>query len=777
MSNILNELNDIQKDAVTSGNGPALIIAGAGSGKTRVLTYRIAWLLEHGVAPWHILALTFTNKASSEMRERIASLVGSDTAKRLWMGTFHSIFARILRQEAQHIGYTSSFTIYDTQDSRSVVKQIIKSHQLDEQVYKPNDIYGRISQAKNNLITPAVYASNTQAAAQDKAAGKPMISQIFSEYASRCFKAGAMDFDDILIYTNILLRDNPDILEKYQNHFRYIMVDEYQDTNFAQYLIVKKLAEKHQNICVVGDDAQSIYAFRGAKIENILNFRNDYPDYKLFKLEQNYRSTQTIVNAANSVIAKNINQIKKKVFSDNEVGDPVLVIRTASDHEEGHEVASRILDLKYSKRLKNSDFAILYRTNAQSRILEDALRKRNIPYKIFGGLSFYQRKEIKDILAYLRLIVNPKDNEAFRRIINYPARGIGDTTLSRLDESARQNGISLWEVCLDTVNLVPAINNGTRQKVAGFTGIIKTLAEKKPHTDAYNLTYEAIVLSGIMQDLKSEKTPEAVSRVENTEALLNGIKEFTASQAEEGEPATLENFLESVALLSDMDNDNKEEDIDKVSLMTIHSSKGLEFDTIFITGMEELLFPGQQSISSNHELEEERRLFYVAITRGKSRVVLSYAESRYKWGSPTMCSPSRFLSDIDPGFIETPNNPAYMQEPGNPMSSSFRPRSITVSNPKPAYMQGKEKPATQNRYYQPRPQPQPQNQSQDSEFESSPPELIKEGMTVLHQRFGPGKVVKIEGRWPDIKATVDFDGSDCKQLLLKFAKLRIIKTV
>ena len=775
MSNILNELNDVQKDAVTSGNGPALIIAGAGSGKTRVLTYRIAWLLEQGVAPWHILALTFTNKASSEMRERIALLVGSDTAKRLWMGTFHSIFAKILRNEAQRIGYTSSFTIYDTQDSKSVIKQIIKSHQLDDQVYKPNEIYGRISQSKNNLITPSVYASNSQAAAQDKAAGKPMISQIFSEYASRCFKAGAMDFDDILIYTNILLRDNPDVLEKYQNYFRYIMVDEYQDTNYSQYLIIKRLAEKHKNICVVGDDAQSIYAFRGAKIENILNFRNDYPDYKLFKLEQNYRSTKTIVNAANSVIAKNINQIKKKVFSDNEAGDPVLVIGTASDHEEGHEVAGRILDLKYNKRLKNSDFAILYRTNAQSRILEDALRKRNIPYKIFGGLSFYQRKEIKDILAYLRLIVNPKDNEALRRIINYPARGIGDTTLSRLEEASRQNGVSLWEVCLDTVNLVPAINNGARQKIAGFTGIIKTLAEKKPFTDAYNLTYEVIVLSGIMQDLKSEKTPEAISRVENTEALLNGIKEFAASQAEEGEPATLENFLENVALLSDMDNDNKEEDIDKVSLMTIHSSKGLEFNTIFITGMEELLFPGQQSISSNHELEEERRLFYVAITRGKSRVVLTYAESRYKWGSPTMCSPSRFLSDIDPVFIETLNTPLHAGETGSTRNGSFNTRSITTLNSKPAYISEKEKPAAQNKYYQPRSQPQNQNQSADTEFETSPPESIKEGMAVLHQRFGQGKVVEIEGKWPDTKATVNFNGSGYKQLLLKFAKLRIME--
>ena len=773
MSNILNELNDIQKDAVTSGNGPALIIAGAGSGKTRVLTYRIAWLLEHGVAPWHILALTFTNKASSEMRERIALLVGSDTAKRLWMGTFHSIFAKILRSEAQLIGYTSSFTIYDTQDSKSVIKQIIKSHQLDDQVYKPNDIYGRISQAKNNLITPAVYASNSQAVAQDKAAGKPMMSQIFSEYASRCFKAGAMDFDDILIYTNILLRDNPDVLEKYQNYFRYIMVDEYQDTNYSQYLIIKRLAEKHKNICVVGDDAQSIYAFRGAKIENILNFRNDYPDYKLFKLEQNYRSTKTIVNAANSVIAKNINQIKKKVFSDNETGDPVLVIGTASDHEEGHEVASRILDLKYNKRLKNNDFAILYRTNAQSRILEDALRKRNIPYKIFGGLSFYQRKEIKDILAYLRLIVNPKDNEAFRRIINYPARGIGDTTLSRLDEASRQNGISLWEVCMDTVTLAPAINNGTRQKIAGFTGIIKSLAEKKPLTDAYNLTYEAIVLSGIMQDLKSEKTPEAVSRIENTEALLNGIKEFTASRTEEGEPATLENFLESVALLSDMDNDNKEEDIDKVSMMTIHSSKGLEFDTIFITGLEELLFPGQQAISSNSDLEEERRLFYVAITRGKSRVVLTYAESRYKWGSPTICSPSRFLSDIDPVFIETLNTTVRAGETGNNRNGSFNARSITIPNSKSAYIQAKENQSPQQRYYQPR--SQPQSQSADTEFEASPPESIKEGMVVLHQRFGPGEVVKIEGNQPDIKATVNFKGSGYKQLLLKFAKLRIIE--
>lgn len=754
MNDYLSQLSDVQKEAVVNYKGPALIIAGAGSGKTRVLTYRIAWLIEQGIAPRSILALTFTNKAAREMRERIAALVGEDTAKRLWMGTFHSIFARILRQESARLGYPSTFTIYDTQDSRNVVKQIIKQYQLDDTIYKPNDIFGRISQAKNNLITPQVYAANSQIQASDKAQGKPMIAQIFADYAARCFKAGAMDFDDILILTNVLFRDHPEALDKYRQHFRYILVDEYQDTNYAQYLIVKKMAEAHRNLCVVGDDAQSIYAFRGAKIENILNFRNDYPDYKVYKLEQNYRSTQTIVNAANSVIDKNARQIKKRVYSENEVGDPILVLKTGSDHEEGHAVANMVQDLKYAKRLHNSDFAVLYRTNAQSRILEEAFRKRNIPYKVYGGLSFYQRKEIKDTLAYLRLIVNPRDNEAFKRIINYPARGIGDTTVSRIEEAAEIHGCSLWEISERLPEMAPSVGSAARTKVAGFLQILQRMMEKKGVTDPYDLVYEVTATTGLIQDLRSDKTPEGVSRIENVEALLNGVKEYVQAKKEEEEPATLESFLESIALLTDDDQD-KGEDRDRVSLMTIHASKGLEFNTIFITGLEELLFPGQQSLVSPNDLEEERRLFYVALTRGKSRVVLSYAESRYKWGSPTICSPSRFLQEIDEAYLE---------------AVDFSPTSApTLSKPSPSFSRP-DRFGPKNAYH---PGPSPGNPVHNN-FTASEPQTIKEGMQVEHQRFGTGKVVAIEGSWPDSKATVHFQTSGRKQLLLKFAKLRII---
>lgn len=754
MNDYLSQLSDVQKEAVVNYKGPALIIAGAGSGKTRVLTYRIAWLIEQGIAPRSILALTFTNKAAREMRERIAALVGEDTAKRLWMGTFHSIFARILRQESARLGYPSTFTIYDTQDSRNVVKQIVKQYQLDDTIYKPNDIFGRISQAKNNLITPQVYAANSQIQASDKAQGKPMIARIFADYAARCFKAGAMDFDDILILTNVLFRDHPEALDKYRQHFRYILVDEYQDTNYAQYLIVKKMAEAHRNLCVVGDDAQSIYAFRGAKIENILNFRNDYPDYKVYKLEQNYRSTQTIVNAANSVIDKNTRQIKKRVYSQNEVGDPIQVLKTGSDHEEGHAVANMVQDLKYARRLHNSDFAVLYRTNAQSRILEEAFRKRNIPYKVYGGLSFYQRKEIKDTLAYLRLIVNPRDNEAFKRIINYPARGIGDTTVSRIEEAAEIHGCSLWEISERLPEMAPSVGSAARTKVAGFLQILQRMMEKKGVTDPYDLVYEVTATTGLIQDLRSDKTPEGVSRIENVEALLNGVKEYVQAKKEEEEPATLESFLESIALLTDDDQD-KGEDRDRVSLMTIHASKGLEFNTIFITGLEELLFPGQQSLVSPNDLEEERRLFYVALTRGKSRVVLSYAESRYKWGSPTICSPSRFLQEIDEAYLE---------------AVDFSPTSApTLSKPSPSFSRP-DRFGPKNAYH---PGPSPGNPVHNN-FTASEPQTIKEGMQVEHQRFGTGKVVAIEGSWPDSKATVHFQTSGRKQLLLKFAKLRII---
>ncbi|MGE0076884.1 MAG: ATP-dependent helicase [Bacteroidales bacterium] len=761
MHDYLNELSEIQRQAVTTTEGPSLVIASAGSGKTRVLTYRIAHLLTQGVPPWSILSLTFTNKAAKEMKERIAKIVGEKEASKLWMGTFHSIFSRILRNEADKLGFAKTFTIYDTTDSKNLINQIIKELKLDSQVYKTNEVLSRISSAKNNLVTPQSYSSNTQILAQDAKNRKSEISKIYSLYAQRCYKASAMDFDDLLLNTNILFRDFPDVLENYQKRFRYILVDEYQDTNFSQYLIVKKLATNHRNVCVVGDDAQSIYSFRGAKIENILNFRNDYQDYKLFKLEQNYRSTQTIVNAANSVIEKNQKQIKKVAYSANDIGDKVKLLQSFTDQEEGFLVASEILNIVQQNHCKYSDVAILYRTNAQSRIFEETLRKRNIPYKVYGSLSFYQRKEIKDLLAYFRLAVNPNDDEALRRIVNYPARGIGDTTMQHLTNVANELGVSLW----NAIHKLPTVNSGikgpTVKKLIDFTALIGTHQTMIYHSDAYETAYAIANGSGILNDLKQDRSQEGISRLQNIEELLNGIREFIDSRKEEGEEGTitLVDYLENVALLSDLDTDNPD-DRDKVSVMTIHSSKGLEFDYVFLTGLEENLFPSSITTQSPDDLEEERRLFYVALTRAAKRVTISYAQTRYKWGTPNNCTPSRFINEIDQQYIESsadiPNTFRKPQPEQSPLSR-FKSTSNGNSFTSGGFQQKSAAPTAPK-----------------GNLKEALPNDIVEGLDVFHDKFGQGKVIAIEGDGANKKATVMFQTAGQKNLLLKYANLKTV---
>ncbi|MBR8534829.1 UvrD-helicase domain-containing protein [Carboxylicivirga sediminis] len=759
MQDYLEGLNDAQRSAVVETEGPSLVIAGAGSGKTRVLTFRIAHLLQQGVKPYRVLALTFTNKAAREMKERIGSVVGQGIAGSLWMGTFHSIFARILRFESKHLGYPSSFTIYDTQDSKNLIKSIVKRMKLNEKAYKPGSVLSRISAAKNDLVTPVVYARDVNRTAHDKASQMPMIYEIYAQYMKECYKSGAMDFDDLLLNTNILFRDFPDVLKKYQDQFDYVMVDEYQDTNYSQYLIIKKLAEKHQNICVVGDDAQSIYSFRGAKIENILNFRNDYPGYKLFKLEQNYRSSQNIVNAANSIIAKNKGQIQKNVFSANDEGSRVRVLKAYSDVEEGFLITNDIFERRMKEHCEYKDFAILYRTNAQSRVFEEALRKKNLPYKIYGGLSFYQRKEIKDLLAYFRLTINPADQEALKRVINYPARGIGKTTMDKLTAAADNSDKSLWNVLINPNITQLGINAGTQKKLAGFVALIAQFKAQLENLSAYELAAEIASASGIMKDLHNDKSIEGQGRIDNIDELLNGIKEFTETRQEEGEAAQLVNFLEDVALLTDQDND-KADDINKVTLMTIHSAKGLEFKNVYIVGVEEGLFPATQSTDSEKNLEEERRLFYVAVTRAETNATISFARSRYKYGELTYSRPSRFIGDIDQAFLDiNPEDfvgnerpqPSFRKPLGSQPSPTLKPRirmNYTSSGA------GAEKPKLK--------------------FQSSNTNGLQAGMKVEHERFGVGEVISIEGVEPNVKATVRFVNAGQKQLLLKFAKLKIL---
>jgi DNA helicase II / ATP-dependent DNA helicase PcrA len=769
----LKDLNNTQKEAVLTTEGPALVIAGAGSGKTRVLTYRIAHLLKQGARPSSILALTFTNKAAREMKERISSVVGENTARYLWMGTFHSIFSRILRTEHKTLGYPSNYTIYDSADSKSLIKTIIKNFQLDDKTYKPGVVASRISMAKNNLITPGSYAENTEIRSVDKNMRMPGIAEIYREYAKRCFLSGAMDFDDLLLKTNMLFRDHPEILSNYQTRFDYVLVDEYQDTNYSQYLIVKKLADIHKNICVVGDDAQSIYSFRGARIENILNFKNDYPKHKVFKLEQNYRSTQTIVNAANSIIAKNKRQIPKTVFSEKEKGKPIKIMSALTDNEEGFLVAQEIVETQLRDHYKNLDYAILYRTNAQSRIFEEALRKRNILYKIYGGLSFYQRKEIKDLLAYFRILINPSDNEALKRIINFPARGIGQTTLTKLETEAVNSETSIWRIITDIHVKNPAnLNKGTISKILNFSKLIQKFNTIILENEAYESAKIIAEQTGILKNLYNDKSPEGISRHENIQELLNGIQEFSINAKEEGRPDKLENYLEDVALLTDQDND-KDENRDKVTLMTIHSAKGLEFKNVFVVGLEEKLFPSAQSQEKEtpEAIEEERRLFYVALTRAKENAWFSYANQRYRWGKLDFCSPSRFLNDLDEKYLDEPNinNLLNKNFDKNILTSEKQARQFTGRTPLSSF---------KNR--------DPQNifgkklvklkesENLKAKFQSDKPDKIQSGMMIEHQRFGKGKVLKIEGIAPNFKATIFFQNTGQKQLLLKFAKLKII---
>lgn len=755
-TNYLNELNEPQKQAVTNFEGASLIIAGAGAGKTRVLTYRIVHLMENSVPAGKILALTFTNKAAKEMKERITNIVNPAIARNLWMGTFHSVFARILRIEGDRLGYKSNFTIYDSADSKSLIRSIVRELNLDDKIYKTGVIASRISTAKNNLVTASMYGANSSMHEYDKASRMPLLADIYRTYAARCFKANAMDFDDLLINTNILFRDFPDVLEAYQKKFNYVLVDEYQDTNYSQYLIVKKLAALHHNICVVGDDAQSIYSFRGARIENILEFKNDYPDYKLYKLEQNYRSTQNIVDAANAIIANNEGQIKKKVYSMNEAGEKIQVFQSITDTEEGFNIASDIFDKKNALQLLWSDFAILYRTNAQSRIFEETLRRKFIPYKIYGGLSFYARKEIKDILAYFRMIINPEDEEALKRSINYPKRGIGNTTVQRLFELATALDVTPWSILTEAQKYPDSFNSGTAKKLLMYSDVINSLRLNSDTSDAFEKAKEIALGSGIMREFKEGQSPEEISRYENLEELLNAIKIFTESAETNGESSTLEAYMANVSLLTDQDTE-KEEDRNKVTLMTMHSAKGLEFKHVYIVGMEDTLFPSPMSSGSARELEEERRLFYVAVTRAEKQASLSYALNRYKWGNLERCSPSRFLKEIDVKFLY------YPQTGGLPFNTKNR------SVAKPSSFREEPQSYTKKDRFKRIVKTEP---ASGVPFAVSDSSSFSEGDSVEHERFGRGKITSIEGQAPNTTATVDFLKSGSKKLLLRFAKLK-----
>ena len=765
MQNYLDQLNDVQRAAVQAMQGPCLIVAGAGSGKTRVLTYRIAHLLANGVKPWNILALTFTNKAAREMQNRIDNLVGRSDAQSIVMGTFHSIFSHILRMESACLGFPSSYTIYDTTDSKSLIKSIIKEMRLDDKVYKPNHVANRISMAKNNLVTADAYKASGELMAADNANRMPLIATIYERYVARCRQASAMDFDDLLLNTNILFRDNPAVLDKYQQRFKYILVDEYQDTNYAQYLIIKKLAQQHQNICVVGDDAQSIYSFRGAKIENILNFRNDYPQCRLFKLEQNYRSTQNIVSAANSLIKKNEHQIPKDVFSEKDEGAPVRVMSAMTDIEESYNVVGDIFAKIANNHCHYSDFAILYRTNAQSRTFEEALRKRNFPYKIYGGQSFYQRKEVKDAIAYMRLIVNNNDDEALKRIINYPARGIGDATVEKVSSVAGVNSCSIWAVITNPDLLVMAgLNRGTLAKIAGFVDLIGKFIPQLEQVDAYDLAREIIDSVGIKNEFQNSDDPEDQSRLENIEELLRGISDYVAANYKEGESPRLSGFLENVALITDQDN-RKTESMDSITLMTIHSAKGLEFPYVYIVGVEEGLFPSAMSVYSQQELEEERRLFYVALTRAMQEVTVSYSRSRAKYGGAReQTVPSRFIKDIDPQYMSVVAGVVGGAQRATFGSSSFGSSSFGQTKI-PAGTSF----AAQRRLQQIRQQP-----GQPSGIQPSPIDSIRSGVTVLHQQFGQGKVLRMDGNADSRAAIIFFPKAGEKKLLLKFAKLQVV---
>ena len=770
----LEELNDAQRSAVLHKDGPSMVIAGAGSGKTRVLTYRIAHLIHGGVDPFNILALTFTNKAAREMKTRISKIVGDHQAKNLWMGTFHSVFAKLLRFEGHHLGFPSNFTIYDTQDSQRLISSIIKEMGLDKDIYKYKQIQQRISAFKNSLITVKAYYNNPELQEADAIARKPRMGEIYNEYVNRLFKAGAMDFDDLLLRTNELLNRFPEVLVRYQERFKYILVDEYQDTNHSQYLIVKALSDRYQNICVVGDDAQSIYSFRGANISNILNFQRDYDQVAVYRLEQNYRSTNTIVRAANSVISKNKDQIEKQVWTDNPDGDKIIVHRSATDADEGRYVASTLFEWKLNNQLKNGDFAVLYRTNSQSRAIEDALRKRDIPYRIYGGLSFYQRKEIKDVLAYLRLVINPKDEEALMRVINYPTRGIGQTTLDKLVVAAKETGMSVFELLSPENRSSVKVNASTSNRLEDFATMIRSYQILAESADAFTLTEHVIKKSGLVLEMKKDGTPEGIARLENMEELLNGIQDFVEGQREiDGATGSIAEFLEDVALATDLDKEVGDDD--RVALMTIHLAKGLEFPYVFIVGMEEDLFPSAMSMNTRAELEEERRLFYVALTRAEKQAVLTYTINRYRWGKLIDAEPSRFIEEIDEQYLDNQvvdfrrNFSPYLDtslfgEVDHSKLRTVKPKAGTppsIGRPTERQLQKlrKIKPASV----------QPAAESATLYAD------LSVGVKVNHERFGTGVVQSIEGIGVNKKAEILFESGGIKKLLLKFAKLQIIQ--
>ena len=774
MSSFIDELNDAQKAPVLHKDGPLMVIAGAGSGKTRVLTYRIAHLMAQGVDSFNILALTFTNKAAREMKVRIANIVGSTDAKNLWMGTFHSVFAKLLRIDGNKLGYPANFTIYDTQDSQRLLSSIIKEMGLDKDIYKYKQIQNRISSFKNSLITVKAYRNDPDLVEQDAMAKKPRTGDIYENYVDRCFKAGAMDFDDLLLRTNELLTRYPDVLMKYQDRFRYILVDEYQDTNHSQYLIVKALADRFQNICVVGDDAQSIYSFRGANISNILNFQKDYDNVGMYRLEQNYRSTRNIVNAANSIIAKNKNQIEKVVWTANDNGSAIKIHRSPTDAEEGRFVANSIWEHRMQEQMNNGQFAVLYRTNSQSRSIEDALRKRDIPYRIYGGLSFYQRKEIKDVLSYLRMVINPKDEEALKRVINFPARGIGGTTIDKLVVAANHYNRSIFEVMENIDKIDLKINSGTKRKLQDFVTMIKSFQVMNETTDAFTLSEHVAKKTGILLEFKKDGTPEGIGKMENIEELLNGIKDFVEGQKEiDGATGSINEFLEDVALATDLDNDTGDDD--RVALMTIHLAKGLEFPYVYIVGMEEDLFPSGMSMSTRSELEEERRLFYVALTRAEKQAYLTYTQNRYRWGKLIDAEPSRFLEEIDEQYVENLT----------PVDGGYRYKSLINADifgevDKSRLRQDKPVRGTPPIVGQP-------NSNQLKKLRKLKPQLAEPvgntnaidpnlavGSLVNHSRFGRGKVVQLEGSGNDRKAEIMFDKGDIKKLLLRFAKLEVV---
>ena len=754
MKSLLDELNDAQREVVLYGDGPSMVVAGAGSGKTRVLTYKITYLLSQGYEPYHILALTFTNKAAREMKSRIAALTDERTVRQLWAGTFHSIFYRILRDEAECVGYNPDFTIYDAADSRNLIRSILREMQLDEKTYRPGLVQSRISNAKNALVTAEAYARNGEQMEYDTRSHVPLVHEIYTRYQNRCRQAEAMDFDELLLQTNILFRDRPEVLARYQQQFRYVLVDEYQDTNFAQHLIVKRLCEKHRHICVVGDDAQSIYSFRGANIDNMLRFKDTYPEYRLFKLERNYRSTRNIVEAANSLIDKNKGRIPKNVYSENEAGSKIRVLSSYTDYEEAYLIASQITELQRAGDSPLSEFAVLYRTNAQSRVLEEALRKKGIAYRVYGGQSFYQRKEVKDIIAYFRVIVNPDDEEALKRIINYPARGIGETTVAKLMRAATEHGVSLWAVVSDPAAYELSANQGTLRKLSAFHGLIQELRTENDNLQAVEMAELIVKRSGIAAELFQDRSVEGVARQENMQEVLKAVRIFVERNREEGaDELLLSDFLREVSLLTDQD-EKQDESADRVTLMTVHAAKGLEFDNVIIAGMEENLFPSQMAMDSPRAIEEERRLFYVALTRARRHCLITYAKTRFRNGMNHSCTPSHFLDDIDPAFLIRPDDPALMARPASPRPPVF---TATSDHSSTRFIRRTKDPDA--------PAPQQVDAIGD----------LHKGDTVRHNLFGTGTIVALEGEGNDAKATIDFEYSGRRSLLLKYARLVVVK--